>query len=260
MTGSLVDTANGKTLLTTFKYDENGNVTEKKVGSGALVKYTYNEFGKVSSERVIMNPSDSSQDIVTGYIYDTNGNLVAKVDPLGNTTAYTYDLYDRVDKETNPKGTYTLIAYDPDGSVNTKSVYSSGNTILSKSAYLYDGIGNVVKSTDYLDPVNSTGAVETKVMYDRNGKKTNILDPKGNTTSNTYDGLGRLSSTVDALGNTVSYSYDKRDLVVSKNLTPALSTGGEGVVTTLSAYDHDGRLVSETDNLSQTKSLVYDNL
>jgi YD repeat-containing protein len=156
MTGSLVDTASGKTLLTTFKYDENGNIIEKKVGSGALVKYTYNEFGKVESERVIMNSGDSSQDIVTGYSYDTNGNLTAKTDPLGNTTTYTYDLYDRATQETNPKGTYVIYAFNKDGSVSSKSVYDSGSTILSKSAYLSDGLGNIVKSTDYLTPASST--------------------------------------------------------------------------------------------------------
>ncbi len=256
MTGSLVDTASGKTILTSFKYDENGNIIEKKVGSGALVKYAYNEFGKVASERIVMNPGNSSEDIVTGYSYDTNGNVTAKTDALGNTTTYIYDLYDRATRETNPKGTYTLFVLNKDGSVSTKSVYNSGNTILSKSAYLYDGLGNIVQSTDYLNPASTTLGVDTKIVYNKNGKKTAVIDSLGNTTRNYYDTLGRLSSTVDALGNTVSYTYDKRDLVTTKTITPNAGTA----ITTTSAYDHDGRLMSETDNLSQTKTLTYNNL
>lgn len=55
LTGSLVDTGSGGTLATAYTYTANGNVASKKIGSGALTQYAYNEFGKVKEERVILD-------------------------------------------------------------------------------------------------------------------------------------------------------------------------------------------------------------
>lgn len=54
LTGSLVETSDNTLVLTTISYDANGNITSKKVGSGAEVRYTYNEFTKPLEERIIM--------------------------------------------------------------------------------------------------------------------------------------------------------------------------------------------------------------
>jgi hypothetical protein len=47
-----------------------------------MVKYVYNNFAKVIEERIIVNPSDTSKDIVTSYGYDSNGNIITKTDAL----------------------------------------------------------------------------------------------------------------------------------------------------------------------------------
>ncbi len=258
VTSTLMDTASGQKLLTTYRYDENNNVIEKQVGSGALVKYAYDEFAKVTEERIIMVPGNSSYDIVTSYTYDTNSNLISQTDPRGNTTTYSYSHYDRITETTLPDGTTYNYTYNPDNTVaSTSTKTSSTGTTLTLTHIDYDGYGNKVKTIDYLSPSGSTWGITTSYLYTLDMKPLAVIDPRGNTTSTLYDGLGRVKSTTDALGNTTSYTYDKRDLVLSKTLT---SAGWASPVTTTYTYDDDGRLVNEEDELTEEKTYGYNAL
>lgn len=62
-------------------YDGNGNLATIQEGSGALVKYKYDEMDRMKEKRVIVDPSDASKDIVTTYVYDRNGNQTSVTDP-----------------------------------------------------------------------------------------------------------------------------------------------------------------------------------
>jgi YD repeat-containing protein len=112
-------------------------------------------------------PGDTSQDIVTSYAYDTNNNLTSKTDPRWYTTTYTYDLYDRVTQETNPQWTYTTYSYNLDNTVDTMSTYTSTGLILTRNKTLYDKLGHIIKSTNYLTPLSSTNPVEKKYVYNK---------------------------------------------------------------------------------------------
>lgn len=257
MTWSLVDTWSWTQTLTTYKYDNNDNIIEKKVWDGATVQYNYNEFTKIEEEKIIMDLADNTKDIVTTYTYDDNNNLITKIDPNGNTATYTYDLYDRLIKETNSVWTYSEFVYNKDGIINTNSVYNSWTTLLSRIAYSYNWLWNVTKETKYLDPINTSWLVETKIVYDKAWNVIEQIDSKWNTTKNFYDNLWRLDYTIDALWNKIEYSYDKRDLVTQTKIIPNTWVN---IVTTTKSYDEDGRLITETNDLNKSKIIDYNNL
>ena len=88
------DTASWTQVTTNFVYDANQQLIEKQLGTQAKTTYDYNEFGKLESEKILVDELDISKDIITSYSYDDNNNLISKTDPNGNITSYEYDLYD----------------------------------------------------------------------------------------------------------------------------------------------------------------------
>ncbi len=256
LTGSLIETSEGQTVLTSYTYDANGNIKSKKVGNGATTTYTYNEFSKPTEERILLVPGDSSKDIVTTYTYDTNNNFTSKTDPRGSTTTYTYDLYDRLTQVTNPDGSSTTTSYNKDDTIDTVTTYTSSGTILTKTRTLYDGLTHPTKTITYLDPANSTGAVETSIVYTRDFEQRQLIDAKNNTTTNSYDTRGNLTTVTDALGNQQTTTYNKRDLRTSATTTP---TSGN-VTTTSYTYDHDGRLTVSTNGVGKSQTKTYNQL
>jgi YD repeat-containing protein len=76
-------------------------------------------------------------------------------------------------------------------------------------------------------------------------------------TTSLYNGRGNVIETTDAIGNTVSTTYDKRDLPLTKTVTPI---GWAAANTTTYVYDDDGRIISEEDELTNETTYVYNSL
>jgi YD repeat-containing protein len=244
-------------LVTTYTYDENDNVIAKKVWSGATVTYKYDEFSKPIEERVLLVPGNSSLDLVTAYVYDSGSNLVSITDPGNNTTTHNYSLYDRITASILPDETELHYSYNADNTIDTVTTETSTGYILAKSSSLYDGYGQTTRVSQYTNPNASTGTLDTTTIYDRDLRPIAVIDPKGNMTTSLYNGRGNVIETTDAIGNTVSTTYDKRDLPLTKTVTPI---GWAAANTTTYVYDDDGRIISEEDELTNETTYIYNSL
>jgi len=152
---------NEGTTLSTFTYDNNGNMAVKNVG-GSLTTYTYSIENKMVG---ITYPDES----LNTFTYDAEGKRLRKQDS-GGTLRYVYDpqgptgLYDLA-AETNNEGTvqafYTqgpmLLAmrrggasyfYHDDAIGSTSAITNSSET--TTSTYKYYAFGEVLTSTGTL--------------------------------------------------------------------------------------------------------------
>jgi RHS repeat-associated protein len=223
----------------TYGYDGNGNLTSEKTGNAAEIRYAYDELGHVKEKRVVMNPGDSSQDLVTAYQYDRNGNVMSVTDPNGHATAYQYDLFDRKTRATDPTGAYVTYTYDRGSDVAETHARTAGGTLAQKTVAEYDALGRALRTTRY--DLAGTGNLVSLSYHSPDGTISGTVDPAGNVTRYAYDSFGRLSSVTDALGNAASKEYDKRGLV-----TREASSGSGGItVATQYAYDNDGRVTAK---------------
>jgi RHS repeat-associated protein len=248
-----------KNVITNLKYDNNWNLIEKQTWSWAKVKYSYNNFAKVIEERIIKDENDNSKDLVTTYTYDNNQNIISKTNSLGKITNYEYDSFDRLTKEILSDNTYTRLTYNKDNSVSQILKYSSWNTLLSKSQFVYNWnvwSNKIVKEISYKDANNSTWAVITNYDYDLNSNLIKKVDPKWNETTFTYDEFNNLVETIDSLWNKVINTYDKNNNLITKTI----KQNNNNETTTTYVYDEDNRLISETNELNKTKHYTYNNL
>lgn len=203
-------------------------------------------------------------------------------------TSFDYDVYGRVIKTTQPKGTFTTVAYAPlkttyTNELNQKKVEESGlqsqpvritegfgSSDEATTLYSYDALGRMLSITDAAGKVRS-------YSYDQAGNKLTDNDPNQGTWTYSYNALGQLLSQTDAKNQTTRISYDvlgritKReaadfnsqwtyDTAVNGKGKLAQATASNGYLRTHS-YDSLGRLVQTTttvDNQSYNLSTTYD--
>jgi YD repeat-containing protein len=178
-------------LITTFTYDEYGNVLSRSlqsttdqigtqafnaptVGAARTWMYTYDK-GQLTS---ITAPRT---DVVTRtvFAYDSNGNLASSTNALGQTTTYSdYDLNGNVGKIQTPDGVTTELTYSARGLLRSRTV--SGAVIRETSTYDYDQVGQLIRKTN----------------------------PDGSWAAFAYDDAHRLIAMSDNLGDSVTYKLD----------------------------------------------------
>ncbi len=174
--------------VTTFTYDQYGNMTGKTFPDGTTMSYTYDQAGNPAS---IVDPSGKAIQLtwnVLGQLqtltnargkvwqttFDAAGNFLAVTDPLGGSRRFTYD-----------KAGNQLSEEDPAGNVN---------------AFAYDSRNRLVSFTD-----GAGGAYH--YTRDAGGRVAQLTDPQGNSQTFSYDSSGRPTSFVDDLGNNVLLKY-----------------------------------------------------
>jgi RHS repeat-associated protein len=168
-----------------YTYDANGNVLTRAPAGGSAVAYTYDDDG-----RMVTAVSGGQ---TTSYAYDAAANEITATLPAGNgyVESRTYDNAGRLTEVKNQKGA----------------------TILSKSTYTLDPVGN--RSTI----VTTTGA--TTLTYDADDRLTQACYTVACTGSDnfrryTYDDVGNRLTEVSAAGTT-TYTYDVLDQLVSSS-------------------------------------------
>ena len=251
--------------ITTFAYNERGQITETLSSSGASRQQSYDEQGnRVSSTNALGHQTQTlafdiagrplkiqdSNGIITQNQYDTAGRLL-KTTVNGQSTSYQYDSAGRQTKITFPDGTYTEMQYDSSGRViktinqrgeTTENTYDSkGNrtktqvtdeqgTIVAKTESRYNQLNQVIQTTD-------AEGNSTSFEYDASGNQTRIIDAKGHITQNQYASQNRLIKTIDALGGETTYQYD-----INGNRTTVIAANG---ATTTFTYDSFNQLTTE---------------
>lgn len=249
---------------TTFSYDARGNLLQKTVTAGSLVRtwtYTYNGNGQVLT---IDGPRSDVQDL-TQFGYDAQGNLTSITNALGQVTAITsYDANGRPLTLQDPNGLVTTLTYNFRGQVTRRD---AGGEVTS---YTYDPAGELTQVTlpdgaylsfSYDAAHRLTGMADAqgnRIAYtlDAAGNRTQrqLFDPNNSLTqtrSRVYDALNLLERDIDAYSNTTLYRYDN-------NGNSTLSQDPLGH-TTHRSYDALNRLSQVVDPNAQLTQYAYDN-
>ena len=232
----------GEQALSTNVYspDRKSRLEEVQYGNGGKVKYTYDDFDRVTG--VGYDNDDSPR---FSYEYDSKGRAAFVKDSMDGSTIRTgYDQTDRSNETEQRDGEgnlkyRTLIEYDKKNRVKAFNEATSDQNF--KTEYTYDADNRV-----------------TKVRY--NSSDTSKVDYL-------YDKLNRITSrtvTNGAISYATQFAYVPGAVGYGENATtPLVSsiTQGEGENAMNFAYEYDnrGNIISETRN-GLTTTYEYDAL
>jgi len=220
-----------KDLLSTYTYNEEGQITSVTNALGKTTSYQYDSVGDLASVTYPKN-SDTGSNPIYSYIYDSLGRTTSITDPLGSTTSYTYDSLGRVLTITLPR---------PNSSISEDFAIT----------YTYDNYevvdGKILIYTTQEDP---NGRV-TKYYYDESDQLVRVVDAGGKPTQFEYEN-GQLKTVKDANLNTTFYEYDKLSRLVTVYHPMGQTTGY--------TYYGDSLLKTKSDGKGQTISYIYDKL
>jgi YD repeat-containing protein len=235
-------------LITTFEYDNVGNLTSRTDPRSKETTFTVNEFDQVTK---ITGPGSKNYEIE--FDYDAKGLLsekrVENVDE-NNTrsstfpwiaTAYTRDVLGNVltvtEDITSTTDRTITYAYDENGNVETITL-PEGNKIRR----VWDERDLLYSETRGYD---STDATTSYWTYDKNRNLTKFKNGRGKERESTYDDFDRRTKVEDPLGHYRTNTFDKC-----------------GNVTYLKAYKSDDTLMAqrrqyfdEMDRLYKTEDL-----
>jgi RHS repeat-associated protein len=258
--------------VTTYSYNNNGNLLNVKDPLGRQTSYTYDSYGeKVTATDPLGNVTQSTYSNgtlssqtdalgrVSGYVSDIIGRQIAATSPLGQTTQNTYDPLGKVVNTTDAAGNRTSESYDlnenllsvadPSGNTTTFS-YDSMNRLLTrtdslghKESYQYDLNENLTQFTD-------RRGVSTNYTYDLLNRKVLVTyGSGGGSVFYTYDAMSRMTQAADSITGAVSRSYDLLDRMILENT----SNGSVSY-----AYDAAGRRITKQVSGQATVTYAYD--
>ncbi|MFJ2403372.1 DUF6531 domain-containing protein [Streptomyces xanthochromogenes] len=208
--GNLTEVINSSGKPLTFEYDGQGRMTKWTDRNGTWFSYVYDMLGRVVR-------TEGVGGILSGSLaYDESARTTTYTDSLGRRSAHRYNAEGLVVEETDPSGHSTRTAWDERGGKPLAVTDALGRT----TRYAYDEAGRLVELT------LPDGSV-ARATYDAFGQPIEVVDPGGATWRHTYDAAGNLLTTMDPLG-----------------------------AETRRAYDDSGHLVAVTDALGHTRTVV----
>ena len=271
--------------VTTYGYDNYGNVTKITDAENQVAEMTYNVLGNVLSRKDArlhtstmtytpggwLETSSTNLGFISRMTYDKTGNRESSVTPIDSTatatTLYRYDDLDRLKETVDPLDGISKQRYDEEGRLFESE---DARQVLTKLEY--DGTSRMIKMIDgnqnatetvYGDAINALEGLVAKRIYptytetykydqrDRQVEITQVLSPtKSYVSSMSYDGVGQVISQTDAKGRTSQRFYDKLRRL-TKEIDPIL---GETIYT----YDVRDNLLTVTDANGHTHTFTYD--
>jgi RHS repeat-associated protein len=203
---------------------------------------------------------------VTTHQYDANGLRSVSILPNGVSVEYQYDAAHRLVGIEDSAGNTIEYQLDPEGNLLAENIRNPSGALAYTREQAFDALSRVMQSTD------GEGNAST-LLYDRNGNRTRVTDPRLNATNQgydtrnnpvqitdalngqiqvAYDGQRRIKSVTDQNGNQTSYAYNGLGQLVS------LSSPDTGLTTY--TYDAHGNRASATDARGITVNYLYDDL
>ena len=258
--------------ITSYVYNEVGNIVETKINGTTVSKVEYDELNRAEkrfdgNNNPTVNAFDKVGNVIkqtdregneTDYEYFGNYALKTLTDALGHSEEYTYDVLGRRTEITDKRGNSTNYEYDANGNVTKLINAESGATAMrydrlnrmtsitsprgNVTSYVYDVVGNVTSSTDAYNSI-------TKYDYDPNGNLIREENREREVTEYTYDSMNRRLTRLDPLDHYERWTYDLAGSVVT-------FSDLNGNITRYN-YDLLGRISSETDAVGAKQEFEY---
>jgi RHS repeat-associated protein len=245
----------GKPSIKTFNYDPNRNVTE--------VVDAEDKDGSAANNSSIAGNGDA-----TTFIYDGFDRPKSVVDAVGNQTTYNYDPAGDIIKRTrrglvggsSPINNSGLNNVDL---VITEFSYDELRRLFQRDRWLFIPLGlTTMRPPNVTDGslTQGDGKVTMRYEYDRNSRRTFLVEDNQHTARLLYDGANRLIKTVDPEWNIVEIGYDDNNNVIELRETDVCQVPGipNEIFLTTFFYDSLNRLQRNVDNLGNTCEYRYD--
>ena len=248
--GNLIKVIDPLKVSIKYTYDRLGNKQTMTNGKGKLTLYSYSAFGML---RFVKNEEDKT----ISYQYDLLGNVACQTDKSGNHTLFTYsNIGQLLEKRVIETGDVIKYSYDQVGNRSSMQdscgtatyEYDKLNHLVQKNrngslqlAYQYDELGNIIKVTD-------GKSNETLYTYDKSNRMETVTR-SGQTTTYSYDENGRRTEIEYPSGITEQYTFDKDNQLISLEND---KSSGVNISKYSYTYDLAGRQTSKTDSYGTT--------
>jgi RHS repeat-associated protein len=141
---------------------------------------------------------------ISQFLYNTSNDLTQYIDRSGRSFTYTYDARHNILTATSATGIVYTYTYDTNGNQTSAKVGGTSNNI--RATVSYSGSGS------YTDVVTDPFGKQVDYAFDSyKGTLSSVVDPLGNTVSNTYDAqtdaLTQTTQTSGGVTMTNSYTY-----------------------------------------------------
>ena len=248
-------------MMTSYVYDEVGNLLQQIDGLNRTNLYTYDALGRRTKET---QPGLQAQT----FGYDAIGNPTRITNFNSVIITNQFDALNRLTNKASINGYKITFAYSPtgqrtnmtDASGTTSYTYDSRDRLLTKTTpqgtltYTYDGFGNQVTVQS-----STASGVSVTYGYDALNRLTNVLDRFTNSTIYGFDAVGNLQTAQLPNNLTNTYAYDSLN-----HLTNLVAKSTNGTVASfaykLAPAGNRTNLVETVNGTSRTNAWGYDPL
>lgn len=215
--------AGGTSPVTTFSYDDTGQVLSETDPNGNRTTYSYADSFSVGTPpgqtnafltRINLPTTSNGVAHIERYSYSyADGRMTTSTDQNNQSTSYLFnDSLDRLTEIDYPDAGQTLVTYNDGGSnpnIVIAKLISSGNYLTTKT--VMDGVGQPIQTQLTSDP---SGTDYTDTTYDGTGNiytqsnpYRSTSDPTYGISTSTYDALGRITQLAHPDGTTALTTY-----------------------------------------------------
>jgi RHS repeat-associated protein len=197
----------------TDRFSKRGFISDDNYSSDFKTHYIYDEAGRLKQEVFPdPDPTDSTAEFPTiEYKRDDLGRTIEVIDPLGRSTYTFYDVNGRVIATQNALGQISRMVYDPAGNA-VESISTAGRSRLSRFDERNRSVRIVLPFVELGD--GSFRAPSSTTVYDGVDNVVSSTDANGNETIFQYDDRNRLSKQIHADSTEEQWLYDAHDNVV----------------------------------------------
>jgi RHS repeat-associated protein len=263
-------TSSQTSAVTTFTYDDAGQVLIVNNPAGRDTEYIYDRRGQNTQ---VTEAYGTALAATTYFLYDDAGNMWQTKDPLGRVVTFGYDRLHRLADQVGDTDEMAYTYYK-DGQLETQT-----DGLSRETKYEYDSLGRIAKII-YPDPGGSATQPEMTYAYQDLGKSSIVTiedkdgdklirtsnawgllieeDHEGSVTSYEYDLVGNVKVVTDPMTRATKYDYDDLDRLIKTTAPDPDDFGGVDASETEYEYDLAGNLLTVIDPLTHETSYTYD--